>query len=153
MNAREAGKSGLLDVEWVTFIRIRRRSGISEEAFFFWTCSSNHCLAALDLMGRYWAAIRLSHRPESSGHAVHEEVGGLDIGGQHGRRFVLRHTHKPQRRSYPICTRSRTQAVLGRVTPGGVGAVSGMKMRSLVGLSVHSAFHWWSSHCIARVLI
>jgi len=31
--------------------------------------------------------------------AVHEEVDGLDIGGQHGRRFVLlRHTHRPQRR-------------------------------------------------------
>ena len=47
--------------------------------------------------GRCWAAIRLSHRPEPSGHAVHGEVDGLDIGGQHGRRFVLlRHTHRPQ---------------------------------------------------------
>ena len=35
--------------------------------------------------------------------AVHEEVDGLDIGGQHGRRFVLlRHTHRPQRRPYPF---------------------------------------------------
>ena len=42
--------------------------------------------------GRCWAAIRLSHRPEQSGHAVHEEVDGLDIGGQHGRRFVLLRT-------------------------------------------------------------
>jgi len=33
------------------------------------------------------------------------EVDGLDIGGQHGRRFVLlRHTHRPQRRPCPICT-------------------------------------------------
>ena len=54
--------------------------------------------------GRCWAAIRLPHRPEPSGHAVHEEVDGLDIGGQHGRWFVLRHTHRPQRRPYPICT-------------------------------------------------
>ena len=55
---------------------------------------------------RCWAAIRLSHRPEPSGRAVHEEVGGLDIGGQHVRRFVLvRHTHRPQRMPYPICTR------------------------------------------------
>jgi len=54
---------------------------------------------------RCWAAIRLSHRREPSGRAVHGEVDGLDIGGQHGRRFVLlRHTHRPQRRPYPICT-------------------------------------------------
>jgi len=55
--------------------------------------------------GRCWAAIRLSHRPEPSGHAVHGEVDGLDIGGQHGRRFVLlRHTHMPQRLSLKIFT-------------------------------------------------
>ena len=55
--------------------------------------------------GRCWAANRLSHRPEPSGYAVHGEVDGLDIGGQHGRRFVLlRHTHRPQRRPYHICT-------------------------------------------------
>ena len=39
--------------------------------------------------GRCWAAIRLSHRPKPSGRAVHEEIDGLDIGEQHGRRFVL----------------------------------------------------------------
>ena len=55
--------------------------------------------------GRCWAAIQLSHRPAPSGRAVHGEVDGLDIGGQHGRQFVLlRHTRRPQRRSYPICT-------------------------------------------------
>ena len=55
--------------------------------------------------GRCWEAIRLSHRLEPSGYAVHEEVDGLDIGGQHGPRLVLlRHTHRPQRRPYPICT-------------------------------------------------
>ena len=54
-------------------------------------------------MGRCWAVIRLSHRPEPSGHAVHGKVDGLDIGGQHGRRFVfLRHTHRPQRRTHSI---------------------------------------------------
>ena len=46
--------------------------------------------------GRCWAAIRLFHRPEPSGRAVRGEVDGLDIGGRHGRRFVLlRHTHRP----------------------------------------------------------
>jgi len=54
---------------------------------------------------RCLAAIQLSHRLEPSGHAVYEEVDGLDIGGQHGRRFVLlRHTHRSQRRPCPICT-------------------------------------------------
>ena len=55
--------------------------------------------------GRCWAAIRLSHRSEPSGRAVRVEVDGLDIGGRHGRRFVLlHHTHRPQRRTYPFCT-------------------------------------------------
>jgi len=52
--------------------------------------------------GKCWATIWLSHRPEPPGHAVYGEVDGLDIGGQHGRWFVLlRHTHRPQRRPYP----------------------------------------------------
>jgi len=37
---------------------------------------------------------------------------------------------------------SETQAVLGRVIPGGWVPVSGMKIQSLVVLSNHSAFHW-----------
>jgi len=51
------------------------------------------------------AAILLSFRPEPSVRAVQEEVDGLDIEGQHGRRYaLLRHTHRPQRRPYPVCT-------------------------------------------------
>jgi len=58
--------------------------------------------------------MRLSHRREPSGRTVHEEVGGLDNGGQHGRRYVLlRHTHMLQRKPYLICT-SRS----GSVRPG-----------------------------------
>jgi len=54
--------------------------------------------------GRCWAAIRLSHRPEPSGHAVHGQVDRLDIEGKHGRRFVLlHHAHRPQR-PYPTRT-------------------------------------------------
>jgi len=53
---------------------------------------------------RCWAAIGMSHRPEPSGHVVRGGVDGLDSGGRHGRRFVLRHTHRPQRRPYLICT-------------------------------------------------
>jgi len=47
---------------------------------------------------------------------------------------------------------SRTQA-LGRVIPGVCVPVSGIKVRSLVGLSAHSACHWWSVHCAARMLL
>ena len=43
----------------------------------------------------------MSQHPESSGRAVHDEVGGLDI-GERGRRLVLRHTHMSQRRPYPL---------------------------------------------------
>jgi len=47
--------------------------------------------------GRCWAAIRLSHHPEPSGCAVHEEGDGLDSEGQYSRWFVLlRHTHRRQ---------------------------------------------------------
>ena len=31
--------------------------------------------------------------------------------------------------------------------------VSGMKMRSLVRLSAHPAFHWWSAQCVPRMLL
>ena len=117
---------------------------------FFWPL-----LGRTKSRDRCWAAIRLSHRPELSGRAVHEEVDGLDIGGQHGRRLILlRHTHRPQRRPYPICTtrngNARHQFLEGSLR--GV-PVSGMKMRSLLGLYVHSAFHWWPAHFAARMLL
>jgi len=41
---------------------------------------------------------------------------------------------------------SDTGAEADKADPGWV-SVSGMKMRSLVGLSAHSAFHWRSVHC------
>jgi len=113
--------------------------------------------------GRCWAAIRLSHRLEPSGHAIHEEVDGLDIEWQYGRRFVLlRHTHRPQRRPYSICA-SRNGNVRHRCGGDWAGPrlflggervpVSGMKMRSLVGLSAHPAFHWSSAHCVVLLLL
>ena len=67
----------------------------TDELFFFIRLSAFFCyplLGRVRFRGRCWAAIQLSHRPEPSGRAVHGEVDGLDIGGRHGRRFVLRHT-------------------------------------------------------------
>ena len=88
----------------VTYVRLSLQSALLLGELF------KPLLGSTRSRGRCWAAIRFSHRPEPSGHAVHGEVDRLiDIGGQHGRRFVLlRHTHRPQRRPYPICTsRSR----------------------------------------------
>jgi len=73
--------------------------------FFFWASSFIHCLAALDFGAGVEQPFGSPHRPEPSGRAVREKVDGLDIEGQHGRRFVLLpHTLRPQRRPYPICT-------------------------------------------------
>jgi len=61
-----------------------------------------------------------------------------------------------QERKRPTSVRrrlSRTQALLGRVILGGWVTVSVMKMRRLVRLSDHSAFHWWSAHCAAHMLL
>ena len=93
---------------------------------------SIHCLAARDL--GTGVEQPLSH-PEVSGRAVHGEVDGWDTGGQHGQRFVLRHTHRPQRetithlckqerkRSTPVRRwPSRTQVVLGKGHSRRVGA-------------------------------
>jgi len=61
-----------------------------------------------------------------------------------GRRGDIPHLYMQEwKRPTPVRRRlSRTQALLGRVIPGGWVPVSGMKMRSLVGLSAYSAFHW-----------
>ena len=79
-------------------------------------CRSEHLLLSFERVlllstaspprcrGRCWAAIRLSHRPEPSGRVVRGGVDGLDSGGRRGRRCVLRHNHRPQRRPCPICT-------------------------------------------------
>jgi len=42
---------------------------------------------------------------------------------------------------------------LGGSFQGGGVPVSGIEVRSLVGLCAHYAFHWWSAHCAARMLL
>jgi len=68
---------------------------------------------------------------------------------------ALPHLYKQERkRPAPVQRRlSSTQALLGRIIPRVCVPVTGIKMRSLAGLSAHSAFHWWSAHCAARVLL
>jgi len=63
------------------------------------------------------------------------------------------HLYKQERkRPTPVRRRlSWAQALLGRVIPRGCVPVSGIKVRILLGLSAHSAFHRWSAHCAARM--
>ena len=68
---------------------------------------------------------------------------------------AIPHLYKQERkRPTPVRQRlSRTQALLGRVIPGEWAPVPGIKMRSLVGLPAHSALHWLSTQCAARMLL
>jgi len=67
---------------------------------------------------------------------------------------AIPHLYRQERkRPKPVRRRlRRTQALLGKFTPKGWVPVSWMKLRSLAGLSAHSAFHWWSTQCAARML-
>jgi len=100
---------------------------------------------------------------------LHVEVDGMDIGRQRwsmvwssvphsqAAKEAIPHLCKQeQKRQTPVRRRlSRTHAILGRVIPGGWMPVSGMKVRSLVGvhLSSHSTFHRWSGQCAAPLLL
>jgi len=68
---------------------------------------------------------------------------------------AIPHLYKQEwKRLTPVRRRlGQTQALLGRVIPGWRVPVSGIKMRKLVGLSAHSAFHWWSAHHAAHMLL
>jgi len=125
----------------------------------------NPLLGRIRSRGRCWAASRLSHRPEPSGHAVRGEVDGLDIGKQHGRRFVLlRHTHSRSGGHTPFgqagaeTSDTGTEAVEpdpGSYWEGNSGSECrcGDENKESCGLSAHSAFHWWSAHSAACMLL
>ena len=124
-----------------------------------WASCFRPLLGCTRSRGRIWAANRLSHHPEPSGRAIHWEVDGLDIRKEHGQRFdLLRHTRKPQTRHTHLCKKrltpmwrrlSRTRIVLGRAIQG-VGAVSRMKVRSLVALLESKEFESGSSRHFAK---
>ena len=68
-------------------------------------------------------------------------VDGLDSGGRHGRRFVLRLTHRPQRRPYSICT-GRSRNVRHRCGDGWAGPKLFLA-RSLTLRWLPSTVHWF----------
>ena len=113
--------------------------------------------------GRCWAAIRLSHRPEPSGRVVRgrpmdwRTTWSTVCSAPHSQateEVIPLLYRQEQKRPTPVRRRlSPTQALFGRVIPGVCVPVSGMKVRSLVGLSAYSAFHWWSAHCVVRMLL
>ena len=138
--------------------------------FFFFRLSEFFylLLGGARFRGRCWAAIRLS---VSSSRTVRpcSPWGGRWIGllrttwsticssAPHSQASeeAIPHLYNQDRRCpTPVRRRlSRTQALLGRVILGVCVPVSGIKVRSLVGLSAHYAFHWWSARCAAHMLL
>ena len=91
----------------------------------FKPCSSFKRVLLLSTAWPRWISGQMlsSHSVVSSSRTVRpcSTWGGRWIGGQHGRRFVLLpHTHRPQRRPYPICT-SRSGNVRHRCGGGWAG--------------------------------
>jgi len=72
-----------------------------------------------------------------------------------GAEEAIPHLYRQERkRPTPVPRRlSRSHAVLGRAIPRRLVPVSGMKLRSLVGLSHHSAFRGWSTQSAVRLLL
>ena len=115
--------------------------------------------------GRCSAAIRLSHRPEPSGRVVCG--GAMDWAVEDDMvdclfRAILtgrRGDHTPFLQAGAETSDTGAEAV--EPDPGssweghsrGGVPVSGIEVQSLVGLSAHSAFHWWSAHCAATYVV
>jgi len=133
---------------------------------FFWASCSNHCSAALGLgagVEQPFDCLIIQNRQavQSMGRSMDWTLEDNMVDGlffcPHSQvaEKAIPHLYK-QERKRPTAVRrrlSRTRAVLGRVIPGGWVPVSGIKVRSLVRLSNHSAFHPWSAQCAARMLL
>ena len=144
------------------FSKITGPACANSHALLFWASSSSHCLAALDLgtsVEQPFDCLIVQNRQSV------QSVGGRWIGhwrttwstvcsAPHSQAAeeAITHLYKQERKGpTPVQRRLwRTHAVLERVIPGGWVPVSGMKVRSLVRLSNHSAFHWWSAQRAAR---
>ena len=124
---------------------------------------SNHCLAALDLgagvekpfdclIVQNSQAMQSMRR--SMDWTLEDTWSTVSSSAPHSQAAEdILHLYKQEwKRPTPVRRRlSRTQAVTDWAILG--GWVSGMKLWSLLGLSNHSAFHWWSAQCAARILL
>ena len=82
---------------------------------------SVHCFAAPDLGAGFEQLFNCLIVQNRQALQSMGEIYGLDIGGQHGGRFVLlRHTHRPPMGPYPVCT-SRSGNVRHRFGDGWAG--------------------------------
>ena len=137
--------------------------------FFFWISCSNHCLAALDLgpdveqpfdcpIVQNRQAVQSMRRSMDS-TLKDNMVDGLFLCAT---LTDSRGGHTPFVQTW--AQTSDTGAETVKPDPGfslechSGGLVPGMKMRSLVvvslvGLSAHPPFHWWSAQCAARMLL
>jgi len=133
---------------------------------FVWASSFVHCLAALDLGAGFeqpfnCLIIQNRHAVQSMGRSMDWTLEDNMVNGLFfcatltGRKEAIPHLYKQEQKRLTSVRRrlSQTQACLGRVIPGVCVPVSGIKVRSLMGLFAHSAFHWWSAHCAACMLL
>ena len=118
--------------------------------FFFWTSCSIHCYVAPDL-----GTVLSSHSTVSSCRTVRpcSPWGGRWIGHRWTTWSTVcssaPHSQVAEKAiSHLYKQLSRTQAFVGRVILGGGCRCRGWKC----GVS-HSAFHWWSAYCAARMLL
>ena len=134
--------------------------------FFFWASCSNHCLAARDLgagVEQPFNCLIVQHRQamQSVGRRWIEHWRTTwstvcsSVPHSQAAEEAIHHLYKHKQKRPTLVRRlsSRTLTLLGRVIPGWWAPVTGMKMWSLVGLSVHSAYHWQSAHCVIRMLL
>jgi len=128
---------------------------------FVWASCSNHCLAALGFgagVEQPFDCLIVQDRQamQSMRRSMDWTWSTVCLSAPHSQAaeeaIPLLYKQEWKRRT-PVRRRlSRTQALLGRIIPGGWVPVSGIKVRRLVGLPTHSAFHWWSAHCATRML-
>ena len=124
-----------------------------EDASYFERVVSVHCLAALGLAAdveQPFDCLIIQNRQDtqSMGRSMDwtledNMVGGLFFCATQAVEGVIPYLFKQERKSpTPVRRRlSRIQVVLGRATLGVFVPMSGMRVRSLAGLSNHSAFH------------
>jgi len=137
-----------------------------ELVFMVWASSCSPLLGHTRSRDRYWAASRLSHRPEPSGHALNVRSIDLTLEDNMADDLFFCATltgrwggHSPvvQAGAETSDTGAETvkpdPAPLGMVIPGGWVPMSGMKVLSLAVLSAHSTFHRWSAHCAALLFL
>ena len=141
-------------------------SFLVDKRFFFWASCSNHCLVALDLRAGVeqpfgYIIIQNSQPVQSMGRSMDCTLEDSMVNGLFFCPTLTGHRggHTPFVQAGAVTSNTSAEGVKPdegfswEGHSGGWVLVSGMKVRSLVGLSAHSEFHWWSAHCAACMLL